>query len=123
MSGHKNEIIQQSGNFGVGVNKGTIHAQQLGGVNQTLPDHLIETIREVEQLLERLEQTYPARTTLDRMTIATEAIKTIDRTPNLRYRILSALKAGGLQAFEQFMNHPMASFFIGVLDDWQKSQG
>jgi hypothetical protein len=36
---------------------------------------------------------------------------------------LSALKAGGVSAFEQLLNHPAASFVIGALEDWKNSQG
>ena len=57
------------------------------------------------------------------MAVATEAINRIENNPKLMARILSALKAGSVQAFEQALNHPAASFVIGALKDWQKSQG
>ena len=46
----------------------------------------------------------------------------IDSNPNLTARILSALKVDSVKAFEQFLNHPAASFVIGALEDWQKTK-
>ncbi|MEH2447944.1 MAG: hypothetical protein V7K18_19870 [Nostoc sp.] len=53
--------------------------------------------------------------------IATEAISQMESNPTLFARILSALQAGGVSAFEQFLNHPAASFVIGALEDWEKT--
>jgi hypothetical protein len=70
-----------------------------------------------------LDKSYPSNTTTGKMTVAVETIKQIDANPDLAGRILSALKAGGISSFEQFLNHPAASFVIGALEDWQKSKG
>ncbi|MBE9211338.1 hypothetical protein IQ247_01150 [Plectonema cf. radiosum LEGE 06105] len=56
------------------------------------------------------------------MEVATTAIQRIEKNPNLRQRVLSALKTGGIQALGQMLNHPAATFAIAALDDWQKSQ-
>jgi hypothetical protein len=95
--------------------KGNYYA---GGEQQSLA----ETAKEIQQLLEQLDKSYPTNTTMGKMVVATEAIKQIDSDPTLSRRIFSAMKAGGTQAFEQFLNHPAASFFIGALEDWQKSK-
>ncbi|MEH2160327.1 MAG: hypothetical protein V7K38_04610 [Nostoc sp.] len=55
--------------------------------------------------------------------IATEALARIEDDKSLSERVLSALKAGGVSAFEQLLNHPSASFVIGALEDWQKTKG
>jgi trans-aconitate methyltransferase len=57
-----------------------------------------------------------------KLDIATEAIKSIEANPTLMERILSALKAGGISALEQALNHPAASFVIDALKDWQQSK-
>ena len=56
------------------------------------------------------------------MTVATEAIKHIDSNPKLHERVLSALKAGGVQALGQLLDHPAASFVIGAIEDWQQKE-
>jgi phosphoenolpyruvate-protein kinase (PTS system EI component) len=83
---------------------------------------LAEAAAEIQALLKQLEQSYSADTTTGKMTIATKAIKHIDNDPKLTQRILSALKAGGISALEQLLNHPAASFFISALEDWQQNK-
>ncbi|MDZ7960321.1 MAG: hypothetical protein RMY34_20970 [Aulosira sp. DedQUE10] len=87
------------------------------------PQSLAEAAAEIQKLLEQLEKSYSTKTTAGKMAIATETINQIDSDPTLAARILSALKAGGVSAFEQFLNHPAASFVIGALEDWQQSKG
>jgi trans-aconitate methyltransferase len=83
---------------------------------------LAEAAAEIQQLLEQLSQTYPTNTTTEKMVVATAAIQHIENNSKLYQRVLSALKAGGIQALGQFLNHPAASFVIGALEDWQKSK-
>lgn len=56
------------------------------------------------------------------MALATEAIAQIEGNPSLAARILSALKTGGVKAFERFLSHPAASFMAGALEDWRKTK-
>ncbi|MDJ0733846.1 MAG: effector-associated domain EAD1-containing protein [Nostocaceae cyanobacterium] len=84
---------------------------------------LKEAAAEIQALLEHLEKSYPTDTTPGKMALATEAIAQIDSNLTLKARIISALKTGGVEAFEQFLSHPAASFVIGALKDWQKTKG
>ena len=59
---------------------------------------------------------------MDRMKIATEVITQINNNSTKKERIFAAIKAGGIAAFEQLLNHPASSFVIGALEDWQKSK-
>ncbi|RAM50627.1 MAG: hypothetical protein C6Y22_16295 [Hapalosiphonaceae cyanobacterium JJU2] len=86
------------------------------------PQSLVEAVAEIQQLLEQLDKSYPSNTPIGKMAIATETINQIDSNPTLADRILRALKAGGVSAFEQFLNHPAASFVIKALEDWQNSK-
>ncbi len=83
---------------------------------------LADAAKEIQALLKQLEQTYSTNTTTGKMNIATEAIKHIDNDPKLTRRIFSSLKAGGVSALEQLLNHPAASFFIAALEDWQQNK-
>ena len=83
---------------------------------------LAETAAEIQALLEQLSNSYPADTTTGKMKLATEVIDCIESNPTLMERILSALKAGGISALEQALNHPAASFVINALQDWQQSK-
>jgi len=93
-------------------------------INQTNSEQkkLTEAAADIQQLLEQLEKSYPTYTNEEKEKLATEAIARIENNPNLTARILSALKEGSVKAFEQFLNHPAASFVISALEDWQKTK-
>ncbi len=103
---------------------GTIqgNAKIAGILNEAEQRNLAEAAAEIQQLLEQLDKSYPSDTMSGRMQIATEAVSQIENNPAFKTRVLSALKAGGVSAFEQFLNHPAASFVIGALEDWQKTK-
>lgn len=116
--------IHQEGSFGVGVNKGEIKAEKVAGtINEAQQQNIIEAAAEIQALLEQLDKTYSTDTTVGKMTLATEAIAQIEGNPSLAARILSALKTGGVKAFERFLSHPAASFVAGALEDWRKTKG
>lgn len=78
---------------------------------------LAEAATEIQQLLKQLEQSYPVGTTSQNMLLAAEVIRQIDNNPSTHQRVLTALKAGGAEAFKQALNHPIANFLIGALQD------
>lgn len=83
---------------------------------------LAKVATEIQQLLEQLSQTHPTITKSQQMIVAAKAIEQIEENPTLMQRILSALRAGGIAALEQALNHPAASFVISALKDWQQTQ-
>ncbi|QDL11098.1 hypothetical protein DP113_27170 [Brasilonema octagenarum UFV-E1] len=85
--------------------------------------NLAESAAEIQKLLEQLSKSYSTDTFAGKVQIANETIIAVENNPTLAARILSALKTGGVSAFEQFLNHPAASFVMGALDDWQKTKG
>jgi hypothetical protein len=87
------------------------------------PQSVADAAAEIQQLLEQLDKSYPSNTTTGKRAIAAEALARIEGDKSLSKRVLSAIKAGGVSAFEQFLNHPAASFVIGALEDWQKTKG
>ena len=126
-SGNYNEriegdYIQQEGNFGVGVNKGTINTEKLAGtINEAQQQNLAQAAAEIQELLEQLDKTYDTSTTSGKMQVASEAMETIENNPDFKARIISALKAGGISALESLIDHPAATFVVAALEDWQKT--
>jgi hypothetical protein len=96
-------------------------------VNTTNEDELDKTVNsktiaaEIQKLLEKLEKSYPTDTNTGKMMLAGEVLKQVENNPTFTARILSAVKAGGVKALEQFFSHPAASFSIGALEDWLKN--
>ncbi|NER23151.1 MAG: hypothetical protein F6J96_21110 [Symploca sp. SIO1C2] len=103
------------------VTGGKVEANNIVGVlNEADKQNLVEAAEEIQQLLEQLSKTYPAETTKQKMKLAGEAIDLIENNPTLTHKILSAIKAGGIQALEQTLNHPVASFIMGAIEDFQE---
>ncbi len=84
--------------------------------------NLAEVANEIQKLLEELSKNNRTDTMNGKMKVAGEVIEHIESNPTLMNRILSALKAGGVSAFEQALNHPAASFVIGALEEWQNTK-
>lgn len=83
---------------------------------------LAEAATEIQQLLEQLSETYPTNTMTGKMKIAAEVVERIESNNVLKSQVLSALKADGVGAFGQLLNHPAASFVMGALEEWKDSK-
>ena len=125
MSENPGDKVSTKEVYGVGLNKGNINTSKFAKtmtIYESQQQNLTEAARDIQELLEQLEKTYPSETTMDRMKIATEVITHIDNHPTKAQKIFSAIKAGGVAAVEQLLNHPASSFVIAALNDWQKSK-
>ena len=120
VSGNVRNINTHGGNYNESIEGNYIQGNYYAaGEKQTLA----EIAAKIQALLEQLDKTHSTDTTIGKMALATEAIAQIENNPNLTSRILSALKISSVKAFEQFLNHPAASFVIGALEDWEKTRG
>lgn len=76
--------------------------------------NLAEATAEIQQLFYQLAQTNPASTE-----VVAEAIhQEIKRNPTLKARLVSALKAGGLEALKAIFNHPLFSIPAETVKGW-----
>jgi hypothetical protein len=116
--------INQSGNFGIGYNEGSIQggAKVAGVINESKQQSLASAAEEIQQLLQQLSQTYPTKTTADQMTVAAEAIKRIENDPTWKQRILNAAKEGGLGAFEKTLDNPVGVLITGAIRGWLEAK-
>ncbi|MDY7049561.1 MAG: hypothetical protein RPG89_13335 [Microcystis panniformis WG22] len=116
--------IQQTGPMGIGIMfGGKIEAEQIGGVIENNPSDaqdIDEVAQEIHSLLQHLEKSFPTNTTSSQISLVAEAVKRIENQPILKQRIVAALKQGGIKAFEKAIDHPVASFFVGVVEGWTK---
>jgi uncharacterized protein YjbI with pentapeptide repeats len=83
---------------------------------------LAEIAKEIQDLMEHLSKTHPLSIDTHPQDLANEVVKLVDANPNLAGRILSATKAGGVAALEEFLSHPASSFVIAALGDWGKTK-
>lgn len=108
------------GHMSGGVNKDNVKIA--GVLNEAEQKNLAETAAEIQQLLQQLEQSYPTTTAAEQVTVAAKAIEQIENNPTLKQRAISALKAGGLKAFEEAIAHPAAKIIVAALEGWQGGQ-
>lgn len=90
--------------------------------NVSSKSNLAEVASEIQALLEQLDQSYSGNNTSTQIEMASQVIQTIEDTPTLTNRVLSALRVGGIDALKQVLNHPAAAFVIAALEDWQKTK-
>ncbi|NER21870.1 MAG: pentapeptide repeat-containing protein [Symploca sp. SIO1C2] len=114
------KYYEQPGQVGnVEVNQSEIQsgAKVTGFINEAEQPNLSQAAAEIQNLLEQLDTSYSTETIEQ---LATEAITQIDNNPKLKEKIIRSLKAGGVAAIEQLLNHPAASLVINAIKEWQK---
>ncbi|MGB3755674.1 MAG: CHAT domain-containing protein [Rivularia sp. (in: cyanobacteria)] len=118
----ENKMSGRNINMGSGNYNERIEGDYIQGnyYNSQQKQNLAQAAAEIQELLEQLDKTYDISTYSGKGQVADEIIKTIENKPELKARIISSLKVGGVKAFEQLLSHPLASFVIGALEEWQK---
>ncbi|MGK7954368.1 MAG: COR domain-containing protein [Crocosphaera sp.] len=106
-------------NAPIGAANSTLHdnVKAIGEYNEAPSQDLPEAAAQIQALLDQLSQTYPTKTSKQKMAIAVEAMDVIEQDSSLTQRLLSAVQAGSLAAIESMVNHPAASFVIAAIED------
>jgi hypothetical protein len=104
------------------VQVGTVQGDAVAGNKLISSQNLAAAAQEIQNLIEQLAQTYPTDTMPAKVQFADAVVQYIETNPSLRQRVLSAIKAGGVEALGQLLNHPVASFVIAAIADWQKTK-
>ncbi|HIK30045.1 MAG TPA: hypothetical protein IGS17_05600 [Oscillatoriales cyanobacterium M59_W2019_021] len=101
---------------------GNVAGDAIAGNKIVTSQNLADAAEEIQELMVRLSQTYTTDTRAAKNNFADEIVRLVDENPSLSQRLLSASKAGGISAIEQFLNHPLASFVVAALEDWQNTK-
>ena len=83
---------------------------------------LMQAAREIHQLLEQLSKTYPITETEGEIIVAGKAKDQIENNPTLKAKTINALKSAGKQAFQEAIDHPLASILMSFIDGWQDAE-
>ena len=95
----------------------------VAGINQGIQSNtyqerdLVEAAQEIQALLQQLEGSHPVSTTVEQMTVATEAIKTIEGNRDLKQRVINAAKGGLIEGLKQT---PVGAIVAGIIEGWMK---
>lgn len=108
------------------VNADTVSAHQIGGnINNYTPQqrqNLAETAREIQQLLQQLEQTNPTTTTSEKTTVVAKTVDEIEKNSTLKARVIEALKSGGKEALKEAIDHPLVNILMASVEGWQEAE-
>ncbi|MBN3957456.1 hypothetical protein [Nostoc sp. NMS8] len=98
----------------------TVNGHQNGTQNNySAKQDLIKAAEEIHAILDYLSQIYPTDTEPQKQIFATEFKKEIERKPELRTKIISALQSGGKETLKQLCSHPAVDIAIAVYEGWQ----
>ncbi|MBE9209231.1 pentapeptide repeat-containing protein [Nostoc sp. LEGE 06077] len=84
--------------------------------------NLVEAAKEIEALLQHLQQSYPTTTTSEKMSVVAKAVDEIERNPTLKARVIGALKAGGTEAFKELVDNPLINILLASIEGWQEAE-
>lgn len=113
------KIDQSQASIGVAFSE-NIKAEQIAGTinNNYSPEQrqtLAEAAKEIQQLLDQLSQTYPTTTVADKSAVAAKAMEKIEKQPDVKKKVLKALKAGGVAAVMELTNNPVVKILTPML--------
>ena len=123
MTNQESKNINQTGNFGIGnMSGGSISGNaKVGGViNEADKQDLTQAAAEIQQLLEQLSKTYPTETFAEKGAIADMTIQEIENNPTLKQKIISSLKAMGIEAFMEAIDHPVANVLRAGIEAYRE---
>jgi hypothetical protein len=121
MSKYNRSIGDQIAGDKVAGNKmhvGMVHGDAVAG-NKTVTVNIQNAVvAGVRSIIEQLAVEYPTTSSKEKLAFGEAVTQQIAHDPALSKRLLSAVKAGGVAAIEQALNHPLASFVMAAVQDW-----
>ena len=116
-----NKSINTRDVIGSAVNNGEVGGSiYVNSVNNMTPEDkktLAEAAKEIQQILDQLSQTYPTTTTVaEKSAFAAKAIEEIEKKPDVKGKVLKALKAGGVAALMELTNNPVVKILTPMLE-------
>jgi hypothetical protein len=89
----------------------TVHGNQIGGnIYNYAPEEIhnfAEATVEIRQLLQKLDTIHPPDSSFKEQLVAEEVVDIIESNHRLKSRVIAALKAGGIEAFKETVDHPL----------------
>ncbi|MEM9510401.1 MAG: hypothetical protein AAGA16_22410, partial [Cyanobacteria bacterium P01_E01_bin.35] len=105
---------------------GDYHSYNTGDqISHEISNHnqiVVETVAEIQKLLNQSSEAHPVETTQEKMVIAAEVIDEIENNPSLKQRVTSAIKSGGIAALSSTLAHPAAGITVAALAGWLAEQ-
>lgn len=77
---------------------------------------LAEAAKEIQELLDQLSQTYPTTTAVEKSAVAAKAMEEIEKKPDVKKKVIKALKSGGVAALMELTNNPVVKILTPMLE-------
>lgn len=85
-------------------------------IEETNQPNLVEVAKEIQQLLQQIERTYPTKTPVEKLTVVIVALKVIESNLPLKERLFNALQVD-TAVFKALVNHPFVNILLLALED------
>ena len=79
---------------------------------------LTQAAAEIQSLLEQLSKGRDVTNRRDKNAVVMDVMDAIEQDKSLMQKVVSALKASGIAAFDSLVDHPVASALIAGMQDW-----
>ncbi len=94
---------------------GKVEGNQIINPKQSLADSAVE----IQQLLQILEHAYPSNLPAETQAEIEVAVRGIEKDPVLKERVISALKAGSMEALKELLDNPYLNILVATSDGWR----
>ncbi|MBD2143124.1 pentapeptide repeat-containing protein [Anabaena sp. FACHB-1250] len=101
---------------------GGVAGKVMGDLVITPKQNLADSASEIQQLLQILNQSYPPDIPTDTQAEIEVAVKGINKNPQLKERVIGALKAGGIEAIKELADNIYVNVLIAAYDGWKNPQ-
>ena len=85
------------------------NAKIAGIINKATQQDLTQAATEIRKLLGQLSQIYPTETFSQKSLVVEIDIENIENNPNLKQKMISAIKAMGMEVFMTIIDHSLAN--------------
>jgi hypothetical protein len=79
---------------------------------------MLQVAQDIQVIVEKLAQKYPATNRVEKNRFADEVIERIDNDPSLQQRLIEANEKETITFLSQNIQHPANSFIIAAIEDW-----
>ena len=89
-------------------------------INEAAQQDLTQAAVEIQKLLEQLSKDNPTETFAEKGAIADMTIQEIENNPTLKQKIISSLRAMGIEAFMEAIDHPVANVLRAGIEAYRE---
>jgi hypothetical protein len=92
------------------------NAKIAGVINEAEQQNLAEAAKEIQALLEQLSKTYPTTTSKEKSIVVGEAVDQIENNQTLKFKVINALRAFGIEALKEAIDHPLVNILVATIE-------